>query len=105
MLISIHELTHGIEVYPKIGKKYIKDITCEVLPLLYEKLFILENPTEELIEYGKYLDQTIGENNMEEYIFALNIRDILLENYKYNMNEMQTLTKKLQKKYNKTSNS
>ena len=99
MLISIHEITHGIENYQKLGKKFIKDITIEALPLLYEKLYILENPTDKLIEYSKYLDNVINEECEKEYKFALKIREVLLSNYHYDMHKMAKLTKKLAKKY------
>ena len=98
-LINIHELTHGIENYYKIGKKFKKDITIETLPLLYEKLYILENPSEELIAYGKYLDNLIEETSEKEYKFALKVREELLKNYDYNMVKMQKRTKKLVRKY------
>ncbi len=99
MLISIHELTHGIENYLKLGKKFKKDITIEALPLLYEKIYINENPNEELIKYSKYLDDIIINNCEKEYQFALVIREELLKNYNYNMQKMSKLTKKLSRKY------
>ena len=99
MLISIHEITHGIENYMKIGKKFIKDITLEALPLLYEKLYIMENPSEELIKYGEYLDKIITEEYAKEYKFALAIREELINNYHFDMIEMSKLIKKLSKKY------
>lgn len=98
-LINIHELTHGIENYYKMGKKFKKDITIETLPLLYEKLYILENPSEELITYGKYLDNLIEETSEKEYKYALKVREELLKNYDYNMVKMQKRTKKLVRKY------
>ena len=98
-LINIHELTHGIENYYKIGKKFKKDITIETLPLLYEKLYILENPSEELIAYGKYLDNLIEETSEKEYKFALKVREELLNNYDYDMVKIQKRTKKLVRKY------
>ena len=99
MLISIHELTHGIENYSKIGKKFKKDITCEALPILYEKLYINEFPSEELLSYSKYLDNLIINNCEKEYQFALAIREELLKNYNYDMKKMSKLTKKLSKKH------
>ena len=98
MLISIHEITHGIENYQKLGKKFQKDITIEALPLLYEKIYILENPSDKLIKYGNYLDELILEESAKEYKFALKIREELLKNYNYNMKKMTKLTKKLAKK-------
>ena len=98
-LIDIHEITHGIENYYKIGKKFEKNITVEALPLLYEKLYILENPTDELIEYGRYLDEKADRHREIQYRFALKIRDELLSNYNYNMKKMEKKVKKLSRKY------
>ena len=99
ILINIHELVHGIENYKKIGQVFQKDLTIETLPLLYEKLYILENQSKELIAYSKYLDNLIETNSEKEYKFGLSIRDELLENYSYNMQDMQKLAKKLVRKY------
>lgn len=98
-LVCIHELTHGIENYYKIGKKFKKDITIEALPLLYEKLYILENPNEELKAYGEYLDKMIDEASTKEYKFALKVREELVKNYNYDMHKMQKQTAKLARKY------
>lgn len=101
MLISIHEITHGIENYLKLGKKFKEDITLEALPLLYEKLYIMENPSDELNEYGNYLDRMITEGCKQEYTFALRIREELIKNYHYDMHKMSKLVKKLARKYPK----
>ena len=98
MLISIHELVHGIECYQNIGKIYKKDITVETLPLLYEKIYIQENNDPELTKYGKYLDNIILTNNQEEYLFGLKNRDYLLRKYDYNISKMQKAVKKLAKR-------
>jgi hypothetical protein len=99
MLISIHEITHGIENYFKLGKKFKEDITLEALPILYEKLYIMENPSDELNEYGKYLDSKITERCQKEYEFALRIREELIENYHFDMHKTSKLVKKLARKY------
>lgn len=98
-LISIHEITHGIENYYKLGHKFKKDITIEALPLLYEKLYILENPTEELISYGIYLDSLIMIESEKEYKFALQIREELLKKYNKDMQKSIKLIKKISRKY------
>ena len=98
MLITIHELIHALELYNKIGKPYNKDITVESLPILYEKLYILENNNPLLTQYGNYLDSMIDSNIKNEYSFALKIREELLKNYDYDIEKMQRLTKKLSKK-------
>ena len=98
-LIDVNGITHGIESYYRIGKKFKKNITIEVLPILYEKLYILDNNSDRFIACGKYLDEMIGRDSPEEYLLALKMRDELLKNYNYDMREMQKLSKKLVKKY------
>ncbi len=98
MLINIHELVHAIEYYERIGKKYKSELTEEALPLLYEKLFILEKNDPELTAYGKYLDRCIQDDNITKYSFGLDVRDTLLNNYSYDMHKMQKLVKKMAKK-------
>ena len=99
MLISIHEITHGIENYYKLGQKFKKGIDIEALPILYERLYILERNSEELNKYGDYLDSFIDEKCSEEYNFAIRIREELLKHYHYDMHKMAKLTKKLAKKH------
>ena len=98
MLDSIHELTHAIFTYPKIGKKFKRDITIETLPLLYEKLYIMENPSKRLETYGKRLDRLIDTVD-PEYVFALKARDELYDEYHYNPQEMEKTVAKLGQKY------
>lgn len=97
-LINIHEIVHGILYYQKLGKKFKKDITVEALPMLYEKLYILENPSEEFIKYGEYLDRIIEENPQKEYKFGLDVREELLKNYNYNIKKMSKKVKRLSRK-------
>jgi len=99
LLINIHEITHGYDTYHKMGKKFKKDITIEALPLLYEKIYILENPTEELTKYSAYLDKLITEKSEEEYRFGLKIREELLKQYNNNPKEMSKLIVKMGQKY------
>lgn len=98
MLDSIHELTHAIFTYPKIGKKFKRNITIETLPLLYEKLYIMENPTPKAIAYGHRLDDTIDDEE-QEYAFALKARDELYPEYQKNPEEMAKLVHKMGQKY------
>ena len=98
MLISIHEIVHAIELYPYLNKKVkIKD-TREILPMLYEKIYVDERQDETLYKYQKYLDSTIDKKDTSYYI-ALSVREELLKNYNYDINKMKKLSKKLARKY------
>ena len=101
VLINIHEFIHLSQLYPRLRKKYKLDIDKEILPIFYEKLYISENRTKNLIEYEKYLNEIILKNNILEYVIALEISDILLnETYKDNIYKMEKKAKKLIRKLN-----
>lgn len=95
-LINIHEYIHGILMYNKIGYKFKTNIDCEILPMLYERIFIEETQNEELNEYLEYLNQKVLENPKPEYQLALSIQDELLEEYNKN-NNIKKLNKKIKK--------
>lgn len=96
ILINIHEYIHGILMYNKIGYKYKAGIDCEVLPMLYERIFVEETQNEKLKEYLKYLNKNILESSNPEYQLALNVQDELLEEYNKNK-KIKTLNKKIKK--------
>ena len=98
MLISIHELIHGILLYKKLNKRIELKLDNEALAMLYEKIYVNEINTPEIIAYSNYLDNCIDEKD-KEYFFGLSIRDELIKNYNYDINKMDKLVKKLIKKY------
>lgn len=95
VLINIHEYIHLLLIYNRIGKKCTIGIDKEVLPIYYERIFIRENKTKELINYYKYLNNYIEKSKVKEYIIALQVSDILLEDTKEN--KISTLIKKTKK--------
>lgn len=97
-LISIHEIIHGIELYPYLNKKVIIKDTCEILPILYEKIYVEETQDEKLHNYHKYLDSCIDKTD-KPYYLALAVREELYKNYNYDINKMKKLSKKLVKKH------
>ena len=98
MLICIHELVHAILLFNKIGHRLILDIDHEALPMLYEKIYINDINTPEIINYGRYLDSLIEEKD-GQYVFGLKVRNVLLNSYNYDINSMEKTVKKLVKKY------
>ena len=52
-LITIHEYVHGYTMFKKIGKKYQLKASEEVLPMLYEELYFLENQSPKLLNHRK----------------------------------------------------
>ncbi len=105
-LINIHEYLHAIELYNKIGKKYQKKDTEEVLPMLYELLYFLENPTKELKSYLIALNNKIKNDSEESYKIALSIENELLKYFKEknpSLKKLQTKVIKLTKEYKKNN--
>lgn len=101
-LINIHEYIHAITLYQYLGKKFKAKKDIEILPLLYEKLYILENPTPELKEYVVKINKSIEENNEEKYTVALKSQEELLKYYHENnpsLKKLQQKAKKLSRKY------
>ena len=84
MLINIHEYTHAIENYYRLGKKYKKDKFVEVLPMMFELLYIKKHPSKELEEYENHLNSCITRNN-EEYLLGAKMQEILADNYYSNI--------------------
>ena len=81
LLINIHEYIHLYLLYHKLGKKYKIGKDKEVLPFLYERIFIKEDNTKELRDYYKILNQTIISEQEEEYLIALSLSEKLLNEY------------------------
>lgn len=107
ILINIHEYLHAIELYSKIGKKYQSKDTEEVLPMLYESLYFLDNPSKELENHLLYLNSRIKDDSKESYKIALSIEKELLKYYKEenpDFKKLQNKVKKLTKQYKKNIN-
>ena len=94
LLINIHEYTHAIEFYKNMGKKYKPDKYVEVLPMMFELLYIKEHPNKELEEYEKYLNSCISRHNTE-YVLGAKMQEELANSYKYE--DYNILRKKIKK--------
>ena len=100
VLINIHEYVHLLLIYPQMGKKYEPGIDKEILPIFFEKIYLKENETKELLKYYTYLTNFINTQSEEDYIIALNISDKLIKTYNNdNINKLTQKSKKLVKKY------
>lgn len=99
MLISIHEFIHAIMMYKFINKKVNIGIDKEVLPMLYEKIYINENNNPILIEYEKKLNKLINPKEDKEYVIGLALREQLIENYNYDFEKLSRKVKRLVRKY------
>ena len=99
-LVNIHEYVHTLLAYDMLNKRFKLDDDCEILPIFYEKLFVLESDNEGLNRYEEFLDRAVLEGNDKKYLMAVNMFSELLNTYDYNqINEMKKRTKRLIKKY------
>lgn len=99
-LANIHEYVHTLSTYNMLNKRFKLKDDCEILPIFYEKLFVLENNNDNLKRYEEFLDKAALESNDKKYLIAVKMFDELLNTYDYNnITDMKKKTKKLIKKY------
>ena len=101
LLVCIHEIIHAILFFKKLNKKVSVGIDCEVLPMFYEKLFVDEKNTPELIKFEDDLNKLIDFEKDIKYVLGLTLRDELKKTYNYDIDELNKKAKKLVRKYNK----
>ena len=93
ILINIHEYVHYYTLYRKLGKELKVEIDCEVLPMLYERIFVMEKDNGDLYNYWNSLRNSVLKNDNKYYVYALDVQDDLLDVY-YKGNKIK------EKKYN-----
>lgn len=99
MLISIHEIVHAICIYNRLNKSLLIDESIEILPMLYEKIYVLESKSKKAEQFLNYLDSRIRNN--EKYILAFSLRNQLVERYEYDFTKISKEAKKLLRKKNR----
>lgn len=99
-LMNIRPYIQAIHAYKNLGKKYIPNIESEILAIYYERLFIKENPDEELEKYLNHIYKSIEKSNTE-YKIALLAQKELDEKVteETSFKKLSTTAKKLTKKY------
>lgn len=101
MLINIHEFIHAIMLYKRIGKKANINLDKEILPMLYEKIYINETNSTNLKNYEEELNQRIDKEKDLPYALGLKFSDELLKEYNYNFSKINKKAKKLVKRRKK----
>ena len=99
-MINIHEYVHTLCAYSRLNRKFKLDDNCEILPIFYEKLFILECNNPQLNAYENVLDSAALGSSDIRYIKATKISNELLDSYEYD--EFKLVSKnmnKLNRKY------
>ena len=96
VLINIHEYVHMYVMYNKLGKRCKIGRDCEVLPILFERIYIEENKTPELLKYYNFLNDSIIDDNDDKYVLALNISNELIKEYnKQDISKLDNKVKRL----------
>ncbi len=101
LLINIHEFTHGLLLYRHLNKKVTIGKDSEVLPMLYERVYLKENHTETAKIFIDKLNNNITPASKIDYIIALNIQEQMLTHQAKEDNpiKLEKTAKKLVKKY------
>ena len=73
-LVAVHEISHAIYWYKRMGKKYNK-IEEELFPMIVERLYLEENRTQSLEVFEDKLDGLITPTAPDRYKFALANRE------------------------------
>lgn len=100
LLINIHEYIHAITLYHKLGKTCKIETDIEMLPMLFERIYLEENKNQILEEYVKSLNEKITEDSEVAYQIALKYQEELLKYYHQtkDFNRLKRKAKKLSKK-------
>ena len=101
VLINIHEYVHSFLLYNKLGKRCKFGQDCEVLPILFERLYIEENKTPELLKYYDYLNKMIIDSQDSKYTLALDLSNELIDYYNnQSVGKLDNKVKRLVLKHN-----
>ena len=104
LIINIREYTKALLYYKYIGKKVnTNNDGIEILPMMYEKLYIKESNSQLGKEYIEYLDSQITEKSDLKYRIAIEAQQDMLDLYskEQDPDKLQIQSKKLTKKLTK----
>ncbi len=100
--MNIRPYVQAICAYPKLGKKYKTAADIEIIAFYFERLYLQDNPNQELEEYlNKIYTRIRDEETETNYKIALNAQPMLEEYAKVtnpNFKKIQNKAKKLSKK-------
>ena len=101
LLINIHEFTHGLLLYNFLGKKIDIGKESEVLPMLYERIYLEENYSIKAKDYIEKLNSRITKDSKIDYIIALHIQEEMLKYQEKENNpfKLYKKAKRLARKY------
>lgn len=92
--ICIYVYVQALLLVERVEKRIIDDSYNEILPLFYQKLYIVRNYNEELATYDKYLEQRLLESAPDKNRKLLKGRKDLIKFYKYASQDTKKLSRK-----------
>ena len=93
--MNIRPYIQAIQAYKKIGKKYKENANIEMIALSLEKIYLKENPNQEIKEYFNKIYTSIKEQETEKkYKVALKAEPELSEYFQKNISNFTKLNRK-----------
>ena len=97
LLINIYIYMHAILLCKQLGTKTNDKRNNQILAMLYEKIYVEENPNSELTEYLNTLNEYTREKGPLNDKIALGVQQELLEYYNSKNPDLEDLQKKAKK--------
>lgn len=100
--MNIYAYVQALQLIPKVGKKYEEQFIHSLLPLLYLRLYLVENANEVLWNYEKSIEHKLLNDESEQSKILLQQIDHLIEIYYFegdSAKKMGVKTKRLAKNY------
>ena len=101
VIINIHEYIHALILYKMLNKKYEIGLEKEVLPLMYEKIYVIENEEISFFKHERALRETINEMNNDEYIIGSKVAEDLIPYKNEKIEKLYNESKRLVREYKK----
>lgn len=99
VMIAIYTYIQTLLLIPRVNKTYNEDLFYHYfLPLFYKKIYILENPTDELLEYEEKMRERLLTNSPNKFQLIFNLIDELTCNYNKDRSNNSLLAKKAKRK-------
>lgn len=93
--MAIYAYINSLMLIPKVGRKYKENMVNNyVLPMFYEILYILENPTKQLLTYEQNMRNDLLKYGSHNYKTILNCVDQLVESYKIDNSSNKQIVRK-----------
>lgn len=98
VMIAIYTYINALLLMPMIGKSYDDNLFLHYfLPLFYKKIYILENPTSELLVYEDKMRERLVKYSPDKFKFIFDLIDELTSNYNKNNVDNKQMAKKIKR--------